>query len=84
MSRLSIARALSNAGAAGVVVASFVSLIGIIGIIVNTSTFCPESVGPARCRAASSNAANLAALSLIAGTAAGVVAAVGLAVDPEA
>ena len=84
MSRLSIARGLCNAGTAGALVASFVSLIGIVGVIVNTSSFCPESVGPARCRAAGSKAANLAVMSLIATGAAGAVMLAGQAIDPEA
>ena len=84
MSRLSIARGLCDAGTAGALVASFVSLIGIVGVVVNTSSFCPESVGPARCRVASNKAANLATLSFIAAGAAGAVILVGQAIDPEA
>lgn len=84
MSRLSIARALSGAGFAAVGVSSFVSLMGIVGVIVTTPSLCPDSVTPARCSAASDNAADLAVLSLIAAGAAGAVALLGQVIDPEA
>nr|BAR36814.1 hypothetical protein [uncultured Mediterranean phage uvMED] len=84
MSRLSIARSLCDAGTAGALVASFVSLIGIVGVIVNTPALCPDSVSPARCSAAGSKAANLAVVSLIVTGAAGAVILAGQAIDPEA
>lgn len=84
MSRLSIARGLCDAGTAGTLVASFVSLIGIVGVIVSTPALCPNSVSPARCRAASDNAADLASLSFLAAGAASALLVAGRLVDPEA
>jgi hypothetical protein len=84
MSRLLIARALTGAGLGASGVAAFVSLFGIIGVIVTASAACPESIGPARCSAAGSKAANLAALSFVACGLASGVAVVGRALDPEA
>jgi len=64
--------------------ASAASLLGIIGVIVNTPTFCPESVSSARCSAAGSKAALIAAYGLTAAGAAGLLLVAGQAVDPEA
>ena len=84
MSRLLIARALTGAGLGATGVAAFVSLFGIIGVIATTSAACPESIGSARCSAAGSKAANLAALSFVACGVASGVAVAGRALDPEA
>ena len=84
MCRLIIARALSSAGIGVTGVAAFVSLFGILGVIATTGTLCPESVAPARCRAAGSKAADLAALSFVACGVASCVALAGRALDPEA
>jgi hypothetical protein len=84
MSRLLIARALTGAGLGATGVAAFVSLLGIVGVIATTSALCPESIGPARCGAAGSKAANLAALSFVAAGVASAVAVAGQAIDPEA
>ena len=84
MSRLTIARALTGAGLGASGVAAFVSLFGILGVIVTTSAACPESVGPARCSAAASKAANLAAMSFVACGLASGVAVAGKLTDPEA
>ena len=84
MSRLTIARTLSGAGLGATGVSAFVSLFGILGVIVTTSALCPESIGPARCSAAGSKAANLATLSFLACGLASGVAVAGRALDPEA
>lgn len=84
MSRLVIARALTGAGLGASGVAAFVSLFGILGVIVTTSAACPESVGPARCSAAASKAANLATLSFVACGVASGVAVAGKLTHPEA
>ena len=84
MSRLSIARTLNGLGVMGATFATAASLVGIIGVIVNTPAFCPHSVGPARCNAAGSKAALIAAYGLTAAGAAGLLLVAGQAVDPEA
>ena len=84
MSRITIARALTGAGLGASGVAAFVSLFGILGVIATTGALCPESIGPARCSAAASKAANLAALSFVACGVASGVAVAGRALDPEA
>ena len=84
MSRLLIARALTGAGLGASGVAAFVSLFGILGVIATTGALCPESIGPARCNAAASKAANLAALSFVACGVASGVAVAGRVIDPEA
>jgi hypothetical protein len=84
MSRLTIARTLNASGVMGATFATVASLAGIIGVIVNTSAFCPHSVGPARCSAAGSKAALIAAYGLTAAGAAGLLLVAGRVVDPEA
>ena len=83
MSRLTIARALNASGVMGATFATAASLAGIVGVIVSTPAFCPDSVGPARCNAAGSNAALIAAYGLTAAGAAGLLLVAGQAVDPE-
>ena len=77
MCRLSIARALTGAGLGATGVAAVV--FQILGVIVTTSTARFESIGPARCSAAGSKAANLAALSFVARGVASCVAVAGRA-----
>ena len=84
MNRTSLARALNASGVMGATFATAASLAGIIGVIVNTTAFCPHSVGPARCNAAGSNAALIAAYGLSAAGAAGLLMAAGKLADPEA
>ena len=84
MSRLVIARALSGAGVVGATVATVAALGGVIGVIVTTPTFCPDSISPARCSAAGSKAALIGAYGLTAAGAAGLLLVAGKAVDPEA
>ena len=84
MSRLVIARALSASGVMGATLATVASLAGIIGVISTSPAFCPHSVGPARCSAAGSKAALIAAYGLTAAGAAGLLMVAGQAVDPEA
>lgn len=84
MSRLSIARALIASGVMGAAFATAAGLAGIVGVIVTTPAFCPDSVGPARCDAAGSNAALIAVYGLTAAGAAGLLLAAGQVVDPEA
>ena len=84
MSRLSIARTLTGAGLGASGVAAFVSLFAILGVIATTGTLCPKSVGAARCRAAGSKAADLAALSFVACGVGSCVAVAGRALHPEA
>tara|TARA_B100001287_G_scaffold265185_1_gene257840 strand:- start:2132 stop:2386 length:255 start_codon:yes stop_codon:yes gene_type:complete len=84
MSRLTIAQTLNGLGVIGATFATAASLVGVIGVIVSTPAFCPHSVGPARCNAAGSNAALIAAYGLTAAGAAGLLLVAGQAVDPEA
>lgn len=89
MSRLTAARSLAAgalvpSGIAVTLVSSFVSLIGIVGVIVTTPTFCPESVNPARCRAVSDNAALLGAYGLTVAGVGGALFFAGRLADPEA
>ena len=84
MSRLTIAQTLNGLGVIGATFATAASLVGVIGVIVSTPAFCPHSVGPARCNAAGSKAALIAAYGLTAAGAAGLLLVAGQAVDPEA
>ena len=84
MSRLTIARTLNASGVMGATLATAVSLIGLVGVIVTTSTACPESIGPARCSRAAGNAGLLAVYGLIGAGAAGGLLMAGRLVDPEA
>ena len=84
MSRLSIARALNASGVMGATIATATTILGIVGVIVTTPSLCPESVSPARCSAAGSKAALIAAYGLTAAGAAGLLMVAGKAVDPEA
>lgn len=82
--RVLTAGALVPSGIALTVVSSFVSLIGIVGVIITTPTFCPESAGPVRCRAVGHNGAMLAAYGLVAAGVGGGLFAAGRLADPEA
>lgn len=84
MSRLSIARALNASGVMGATFATAASLIGIVGVIVSTPQFCPESLPAERCRVTSRNAAGLATQGVIVAGAAGLLIAGSRAIDPEA
>lgn len=84
MSRFTIARTLNASGVMGATFATVASLIGLIGVVSSTPNFCPQSVGPARCSAAGSKAALIAAYGLTAAGAAGLLLAAGRVVDPEA
>ena len=84
MSRLLIARVLNASGVMGATLGTAVSLIGLLGVIVTTSTACPESIGPARCSRAAGNAGLLAVYGLIGAGAAGGLLMAGRLVDPEA
>ena len=84
MSRLVIARALSGAGVVGATVATVAALGGVIGVIVTTPTFCPDSISPARCSAAGSKAALIGAYGLTAAGLASCLFVAGRLVDPEA
>jgi|TARA_Y100000033_G_scaffold48260_1_gene54828 hypothetical protein len=84
MSRLSIARALNASGVMGATIGTAVSLIGLLGVIVTTSTACPESIGPARCSRAAGNAGLLGVYGLIGAGCAGGLLMAGKLTDPEA
>ena len=84
MNRSTIARVLTGAGIGAVGVASFVSLLGIVGVIATAGTFCPESVGTVRCSAASRQAAGLATSAFLAAGFASTVAMAGVALGPDA
>ena len=84
MSRLFVARALGASGVMAGTVATVVSVAGIVGVIVTTPTFCPESISSARCSAAGSKAALIAAYGLTAAGAAGLLLVAGRAVSTEA
>ena len=89
MSRFTSARvlaagALVPSGIAVTLVSSFVSLIGVVGVIVTVGGGCPESVSPARCRAASDNAALMGAYGLTVAGVGGALFFAGRLVDPEA
>ena len=82
-----LSRCFFYGGASGVGLASFVSLFGIIGVIIATPSFCPDSLGADRCRNVARNGAGLAAYGLVAAGAFSVLAVGGrLAIDsdPEA
>ena len=88
MSRLTAARSLAAgalvpSGLALTIVSTGLSLAGIVGVIVTTPTFCPESVSPARCRAAGHNGAMLAAYGYVA-AGVGALFMAGRLADPEA
>ena len=55
----------------GATIATATTILGIVGVIVTTPSLCPESVSPARCSAAGSKAALIAAYGLTAAGAAG-------------
>lgn len=82
--RVLAAGALVPSGLALSIVSTGLSLAGIVGVIVTTPTFCPESVGSARCRAAGHNGAMLAAYGLVAAGVGGVIFTAGRLADPEA
>ena len=84
MSRLLIARALNASGVMGATIGTAVSLIGLLGVIVTTSTACPESIGPARCSRAAGNAGLLGVYGLIGAGCAGGLLMAGKLTDPEA
>ena len=84
MSRLLIARALNASGVMGATLGTAVGLLGLLGVIVTTSTACPESIGSARCNSAGFKAAGLAVYGLIGAGAAGGLLMAGRLVDPEA
>ena len=84
MSRLTIARVLNASGVMGATLGTAVSLIGLVGVIVTTSTACPESIGPARCNSAGFKAAGLAVYGLIGAGAAGGLLMAGRLTEPEA
>jgi hypothetical protein len=82
-----LSRCFFYGGASGAGLASFVSLFGIIGVIVTTPALCPESLGADRCRNVARNGAGLASYGLVAAGAFSVLAVGGrLAIDadPEA
>ena len=84
MSRLFVSEILSGFGIMGATVATACGLAGIIGVISTSPRFCPEAVGPARCREAGSKAALIGSYGLTAAGVASAVYVVGLAIDPEA
>ena len=84
MSRLFVARTLNGLGVMGATVGVAVSLIGLLGVIVTTSTACPESIGSARRNSAGFKAAGLAVYGLIGAGAAGGLLMAGKLTDPEA
>ena len=79
-----LARCLFYGGTSAAGVASFVSLFGIIGVIIATPPFCPNSLGAERCRNVANNGAGLAAYSFVAAGAFSVLAVGGRLADPEA
>ena len=82
MSHLS--RAFHGAGIMAGTFGTAISLAGVIGLIVTTASFCPESVGPERCRAASRNAAGLTSAGLAAAGVGGLLLLSAAVADPEA
>ena len=68
----------------GSTVATICGLAGVVGVISTTPAFCPESVGPARCRAAGSKAAMVGAYGLTAAGLASCLFVAGRVLDPEA
>lgn len=84
MSRLFLSRALSASGVMGATLAIVASYAGIVGVVISTPQFCPESLSAARCRAAGSKAALIAAYGLIGAGAAGGLLMAGQLTDPEA
>jgi len=84
MSRSFVSQILSGFGIMGTTVATVCSLAGVIGVISTTSAFCPEAVGPARCREAGSKAALIGAYGLTAAGLASCVFVAGRLIDDEA
>ena len=65
-------------------IGAFTGVAGIVGVIVTTPTFCPESIAPASCRTAASKAAGLATQGVIVAGVAGLMIAGSRVIDPEA
>ena len=84
MSSLSIARALTGAGVMAGTIGTVTGLAGIVGVIVTTPAFCPESIAPASCRTAASKAAGLAMQGLLTAGVGGLLVAGSRVIDPEA
>jgi len=68
----------------GTTAATICGLAGVVGVISTTPTFCPDSVGPARCSAAGSKAAMVGAYGLTAAGLASCLFVAGRVLDPEA
>jgi len=75
--------ALNAGGIMAGVIGTVTGLAGIVGVIVTTPTFCPESIAPASCRTAASKAAGLATQGLITAGVAGLMIAGARAIDSE-
>lgn len=80
----SLSFALNGAGVMAGTIGTVTGLAGIVGVIVTTPAFCPESIAPASCRTAASKAAGLATQGVIVAGAAGLMIAGSRVVDPEA
>ena len=81
----SLSSALKGAGVLAGTYGAAASLIGTIGLLVSTPTFCPRHPVDAQlCRNAFKSAANLAVYGLIGAGAAGLMLAASRAIDPEA
>ena len=84
MSRLLIARAVNAGGIMAGTIAGHLSLLGILGVIVTTPSFCPRHpVDAALCRSTATKAAGLASQGLITAGVAGLMIAGARAIDPE-
>ena len=85
MSRLLIARAVNAGGVMAGTIAGHLSLLGILGVIVTTPSFCPRHpVDAAQCRNVATKAAGLATQGIIVAGVAGLMIAGSRVIDPEA
>lgn len=84
MNRTNLSRALNASGVMGATLATVATIGGLVGVLASTPSFCPERIGPARCRASASQFALIAAYGLTAAGAAGLLMAAGKLADPEA
>ena len=80
----SLSSALNAGGVMAATIGTVTGLAGIVGVIVTTPTFCPESIAPASCRTAASKAAGLATQGVIVAGVAGLMIAGSRVIDPEA
>lgn len=76
--------ALNGAGIIAGTIGTITGLAGVVGLIVSTPQFCPESLPAERCRVTSRNAAGLAMQGLLTAGVGGLLVVTAGVIDPEA